>query len=65
VVPSVYTAAGLRDGQELGMVDGTRVTVRVSDGQVTIDGARIVASIKASNGIVHVIDKVLLPAARN
>jgi uncharacterized surface protein with fasciclin (FAS1) repeats len=65
VVPSVYTAAGLRDGQELGMVDGTRVTVRVSDGQVTIDGAKIVASIKASNGIVHVIDKVLLPPAKN
>jgi uncharacterized surface protein with fasciclin (FAS1) repeats len=33
----------------------------VTDGKVTINGANIVASVPASNGIVHVIDKVLLP----
>ncbi|HPD53378.1 MAG TPA: fasciclin domain-containing protein [Bacteroidia bacterium] len=29
---------------------------------MTIDGANVLASVPASNGIVHVIDKVLLPS---
>lgn len=61
VVPSVYTAASLRDGQTLGMVDGNRVTIHVADGRIMVDDATVVASIPASNGIVHVIDRVLLP----
>lgn len=61
VVPSVYTAESLRDGQDLGMVDGNHVTVHVADGHIKIDEANVVASIPASNGIVHVIDRVLLP----
>jgi uncharacterized surface protein with fasciclin (FAS1) repeats len=31
------------------------------DGKVTVNGANIVATIKASNGTIHVIDQVLLP----
>jgi uncharacterized surface protein with fasciclin (FAS1) repeats len=31
---------------------------------VSINGAHVVASIPASNGIVHVIDAVLLPPAK-
>jgi len=65
VVPSVYTAEGLRDGQNLGMVDGTNVTVHLADGKVKIGEATILASVRASNGIVHVIDGVLVPPARN
>jgi len=65
VVPSVYMAESFRDGQVLGMVDGTRVTVHVKDGQVMIDDAKIVASVRASNGVVHVVDKVLLPPSGN
>ncbi|HOY05963.1 MAG TPA: fasciclin domain-containing protein [Saprospiraceae bacterium] len=33
----------------------------VKDGKITVNGARILASVPASNGIVHVIDGVLLP----
>lgn len=61
VVPSVYPTTALTDGQVLGMVDGTNVTVHVRDGHFMINDANIVASIRASNGIVHVIDKVLVP----
>jgi uncharacterized surface protein with fasciclin (FAS1) repeats len=65
VVPSVYTAEGMRDGQNLGMVDGTNVTVHRTDSTVKIGDATIVASVRASNGIVHVIDGVLVPPARD
>ena len=51
----------LRDGQMIDMVDGGKVKVSVKDGKITINDATILASVPASNGIVHVIDKVLLP----
>lgn len=60
VVPSTYEAKDLKDGMVLGMVSG-KVTVKVKDGKITVDGANVVASIKASNGVVHVIDAVLVP----
>lgn len=62
VVPSTYEISALRDGQTLGMVDGTNETVHIdAAGHVKIGDANIVTSIRASNGIVHVIDKVLVP----
>jgi uncharacterized surface protein with fasciclin (FAS1) repeats len=43
-------------------VNGQSVTVEVSDDGITVDGANVIeADIKASNGIIHVIDKVILP----
>jgi len=43
-------------------LNGQAVKVRVSQGKVTIGGARVVATdIGASNGVIHVIDKVLIP----
>ncbi len=43
-------------------VNGKSLTVRVSNGTVLINGAAVIAAdVKASNGIVHVIDTVLLP----
>ncbi len=53
------------DGQTLGMVNGDNITVSVKDGKITLNGtATIVATVPASNGIVHVIDGVLLPPAK-
>ncbi len=53
-----------QDGQSVGMVDGTRETfTRKADGAY-LGGAKIVASVRASNGWVHVIDAVLVPAPR-
>lgn len=52
------------DGQILGMVNGDNITVSVKNGVVKLNNsATIVTSIPASNGIVYVIDGVLLPPA--
>ena len=53
-----------QDGQTLGQVSGHNVTIGVKDGKITVNGANIIASIPASNGIIHVIDAVLLPPAK-
>lgn len=43
-------------------VQGKALTIAVKDGTVRIDGARIVkADIGTSNGVIHVIDSVVLP----
>jgi uncharacterized surface protein with fasciclin (FAS1) repeats len=64
VTTSSLAASSFKDGQSLGMANGARTTIQVAGDQVSINGARIVASIPASNGIVHVIDAVLLPPAK-
>jgi uncharacterized surface protein with fasciclin (FAS1) repeats len=61
VALGVYKKENLRDGQVLGMVNGGNVTFGVSGDKVTINGATIIASVPASNGVVHIIDTVLLP----
>lgn len=53
-----------QDGQSFGQASGQNITMGVKDGKVTVNGANIVASIPASNGIIHVIDGVLLPPAK-
>jgi uncharacterized surface protein with fasciclin (FAS1) repeats len=56
-----YKAENLQDGQELGMASGHNVKFTVNGDKVKVNDANIIASIQATNGIVHVIDKVLLP----
>lgn len=63
VTVAVFKTENLKDGQVLGMVNGDNVTITVKDGKVQINGANIIASVPASNGIVHVTDAVLLPPA--
>jgi len=58
----VFKAESLTDGQIIGQVNGGNITVTMKDGKVMLNGtATIVASVPASNGLVHVIDGVLLP----
>ena len=62
VVSGKMEAAHLKDGQELTTVEGSKLKVTVKGGEVTIGNAKVVtANIEASNGVIHVIDKVLLP----
>lgn len=61
VAPSTYLIKDFHDGQVLGEAAGGHVTIHVKDGQVTVNGAKIIASVRASNGIVHVIDGMLTP----
>lgn len=65
VTVSAIKAENLTDGQTLGMVNGDNVKVTVKDGKIILNGtATIVASVQASNGMVHIIDGVLLPPAK-
>ncbi|MBC5992878.1 fasciclin domain-containing protein [Pontibacter cellulosilyticus] len=61
VYVGVLNADSFEDGQSLGQVNGGRITMGVKDGKVTVNGANIVASIPTSNGVIHVVDQVLLP----
>jgi len=61
VAVGVYKPEDLRDGQRQGMVNGGNVTFHVQDGQVMVNEARVLATVPAANGLVCVIDKVLLP----
>lgn len=53
-----------QDGQSFEQVNAQKVTMSVKDGKVFVNGAEIVASIPTSNGIIHVINDVLLPPAK-
>ena len=64
VTTSSLTAASFRDGQSLGMANGAKTTIARQGDALSINGAHVVASIPASNGMVHVIDAVLLPPAK-
>jgi uncharacterized surface protein with fasciclin (FAS1) repeats len=64
VVPGTYTAADLKDGQELTTVEGQKLTVSVDGDTVKVNDATVEkADVNASNGVVHVIDTVLVPPA--
>ncbi len=58
----VFKADMLQDGQSIGQVNGGNITItKKADGLYINGTAKIVASVPASNGIIHVIDGVLLP----
>jgi uncharacterized surface protein with fasciclin (FAS1) repeats len=62
VVPGELTSSELSDGQKLKTVQGGTLTVKIADGEVTVNGATVVTpDVEASNGVVHVIDEVLTP----
>lgn len=51
----------MQDGMRLNQVNGQDVTLGKKDGVMTVNGAKILGAVDASNGIVYVIDQVLLP----
>ncbi|MFT6205877.1 MAG: putative surface protein with fasciclin (FAS1) repeats [Spirosomataceae bacterium] len=62
VVPGKVMAADLVDGQMVKTVQGEELTVTIKDGKVMINGATVTAAdLDGSNGVVHVIDAVLMP----
>ncbi len=61
VTPGNYSKDFLKKFKRLGQANNEYVNVEVVDGEPLIGGAKIIASVLAGNGIVHVIDKVLLP----
>ena len=65
VLPEEVMAADITDGMEADTLQGSPVKFMVnSDGSVMINDANIVVTdIPASNGVIHVIDTVILPPA--
>jgi len=62
VVPGHYAAADVSGMSTATTVNGEAVDIRAAGSGVTVDGARVVkADVAASNGVIHVIDKVLMP----
>lgn len=56
-----YSKDFLKKFKKLGQANDQNTTVEVKGDDVFIGGAKIIASIPAGNGIVHVVDKVMLP----
>ncbi len=55
----------LKDGMTIGMVNGGSVKVtKGEDGKMKINDANVLGAVPASNGMVYVVDAVLLPAAK-
>jgi uncharacterized surface protein with fasciclin (FAS1) repeats len=65
VFVGVLKLENLSDGQVFNMVNSGNVTIGVKDGKYTVNGANIVATVPSSNGIIYVVDQVLLPPAGN
>jgi transforming growth factor-beta-induced protein len=64
VVPGKVTAADVVKLSNATTVNGAPVTISTSYGKVKIDEATVVqADVIASNGVIHVIDRVILPGA--
>jgi uncharacterized surface protein with fasciclin (FAS1) repeats len=62
VVAGAVKAADLTDGQKIKTLQGGELTVSIKDGKVMINGANVTAAdLTGSNGVVHVIDAVLMP----
>lgn len=62
VVAGAVKAADLKDGQKVKTLQGEELTVSIKDGKVMINGANVTAAdLEGSNGVVHVIDAVLMP----
>lgn len=59
--PGNYGPDNIKGVMGIGQATGDKVEVKVEDGVTTVNGAKVLGSVKASNGYVHVIDAVLLP----
>lgn len=61
VVPGKVTAADVKN-MKAKTVNGKELNLRVADGKVSVDNAHVVkADVMAKNGVIHVIDTVVLP----
>ena len=63
VAVGVYKLENLKDGQTINQVNLDNVVIGIKDGKYTVNGANILGTVPASNGVVYVVDAVLLPPA--
>ncbi len=63
VVAGKVMSADLSDGMVAATVNGANITIHIKDGKVMINDAEVVtADVETDNGVIHVINKVILPA---
>ena len=69
VVPGKLEASDLTDGKKLKTVEGEDLTVRKADGKIWIVDAKgdqamvTISNVNQSNGVIQVVDTVLMPAS--
>jgi uncharacterized surface protein with fasciclin (FAS1) repeats len=62
VVAGKVMSTDLTDGMKATTVNGQEITIGVKEGKVTVNGANVTtADLGAGNGVVHVLDAVILP----
>jgi uncharacterized surface protein with fasciclin (FAS1) repeats len=62
VVPGKLSAKDVVKLSEAKTVQGASATIKVKGGKVTVDGANVLKTdIRCANGVIHVIDAVILP----
>ena len=63
VVAGKVMSTDLSDGMKAATVNGAEITVQLTDGKVFINDAEVViADVETDNGVIHVINKVIIPA---
>ncbi len=66
VVAGEYPAAKVTRMNGAVSLQGQQIDLKVEDGKVMVDNATVAAAdVKASNGVIHVIDSVILPESKN
>ena len=62
VVAGEYMSSDITDMTSAETVQGEEIAIEVSDGSVMVNDANVIqADIETSNGVIHVIDKVIMP----
>ncbi|MDM8167197.1 fasciclin domain-containing protein [Roseovarius sp.] len=61
VVPGKVMSGDLTDGMTAATVEGSDVTIMTEGGVMVNDASVVQPDIEASNGVIHVIDKVIMP----
>jgi uncharacterized surface protein with fasciclin (FAS1) repeats len=61
VVPGAVMSTDLSDGMMAATVQGGEITIDLDNGVMVNDANVVTADIEASNGVIHVIDSVILP----
>ncbi len=63
VVAGKVMSSDLSDGMTAKTVNGQEITIHITDGKVTVNGAQVVtADVETDNGVIHVIDQVIMPS---
>ncbi|MEY8830293.1 fasciclin domain-containing protein [Sedimentitalea sp. XS_ASV28] len=61
VVPGKVMSGDLSDGMTATTVQGGDITIDLDNGVMVNDATVVAADIEAENGVIHVIDKVIMP----